>query len=64
MAVPGAIFLISFSVLSAGVAGAIIGTFFIGFKTLPSILAFAGLHSIGGVIIISRRITSAVLKRS
>jgi len=49
-ALRGAICLISFSVLSAGVAGAIIGSFFMGFRTLPAVLTFAGLHAIGGVI--------------
>lgn len=73
--VRGAVCLICFSVLSAGVAGAIIGSFFMGFKTLPSILTFAGLHSIGGVIggaigvaliraLIARRIPPAALKGS
>lgn len=69
----GAVCLIAFSVLSAGVAGATIGTFFMGFKTLPSVLTFAGLHSVGGFIggamgvvviraLMARKILPATLK--
>lgn len=42
--------IVSLSLLSAGVAGAIIGTLFMGFKTMPAILTFSGLHAIGGGI--------------
>jgi len=46
----GAACLISFSVLSSGASGVIIGRFFMGLESLLSILTFAGLHAIGGVI--------------
>jgi hypothetical protein len=42
--------IVLFSMLSAAVAGAIIGSLFMSFMTLEAILTFAGLHSIGGVI--------------
>lgn len=48
--VVGSIMLIIFSVLSAGIAGIIIGTLFMGFKTQQAILSFAGLHALGGLI--------------
>lgn len=48
--VEGSAVLIIFSVLSAGIAGIIIGTFFMGFKTQEAILPFAGLHAFGGLI--------------
>jgi hypothetical protein len=38
------------SVLSAGLAGVIIGTFVMGLGTPQPILIFAGLHTIGGLI--------------
>jgi hypothetical protein len=46
----GSAVLITFSVLSAGIAGIIIGAFFMGFKTQQAILSFAGLHALGGLI--------------
>jgi len=46
----GGIVLVVISVLCAGLAGTIIGAFFMGFKTLQAILAFGGLHAIGGLI--------------
>ena len=46
----GGTILVVISVLCAGVAGTIIGAFFMGFKTTEAILAFAGLHAIGGLI--------------
>jgi len=69
----GAVCLILFSLLSAGVAGAVIGIFFMGFSTLLAIFAFAGLHAIGGLIggtlgvvlvraLIARRITPTIWK--
>ncbi len=42
--------LITLSLLSASVAGAIIGFFFMGFRTQQAVLTFAGLHAFGGVI--------------
>ena len=48
--VGGSAVLIIFSVISAGIAGIIIGTFFMGFKTQQAILTFAGLHAFGGLI--------------
>jgi hypothetical protein len=72
-ALRGAVCLILFSVLSAGVAGAIVGAFFMGFNTLPAILTFAVLHGIGGLIggtlgvvlvrgLMARRITPNICK--
>ncbi len=46
----GGFVLVVISVLCAGLAGAIIGASFMGFKTLQAILAFGGLHAIGGLI--------------
>jgi len=46
----GGIVLVVISVLCAGLAGAIIGASFMGFKTLQAILAFGGLHAMGGLI--------------
>jgi len=46
----GGLILVVASVLSAGLAGTIIGTFFMGFKTIEATLMFAGLHAIGGLI--------------
>ncbi len=46
----GGIVLVVISVLCAGFAGTIIGVSFMGFRTLPTILAFGGLHAIGGLI--------------
>jgi hypothetical protein len=48
--VVGSAVLSVFSVLSAGISGTIIGTFFMGFKTQEAILSFAGLHAFGGLI--------------
>lgn len=42
--------IVLFSMISAGMAGVIIGSFFMDLRTLPAILTFAGLHAIGGVI--------------
>ncbi len=46
----GTVCIILLSTLSAGLAGVIIGSFFMDFTTLPAILTFAGLHAIGGLI--------------
>ncbi len=46
----GGIVLVVISVLCAGLAGSIIGVSFMGFKTLQAILAFGGLHAMGGLI--------------
>lgn len=46
----GALTMLLFSIICAGLAGGIIGSFFMDFKALPAILTFAGLHAIGGVI--------------
>jgi len=46
----GGMMLVVISVLCAGLAGAIIGVSLMGFKTLQAILAFGGLHAIGGFI--------------
>lgn len=48
--VVGSTVLIVFSVLSAGIAGIIIGTLFMGLKTQQAVLSFAGLHAFGGLI--------------
>lgn len=48
--VGGSATLIILSVFSAAIAGAIIGTFFMGFKTQEAILTFSGLHAFGGLI--------------
>jgi len=48
--VVGSAVLSVFSVLSAGISGTIIGSFFMGFKTQEAILSFAGLHAFGGLI--------------
>jgi hypothetical protein len=42
--------LILFSVLCAGVAGFIIGSFFMGYNTFTPILIWTGLHAFGGLI--------------
>ena len=46
----GSVTLILFSTLCAGVAGTVIGSFFMGLKMLPAIVAFSGLHAVGGLI--------------
>jgi len=46
----GGVILVVISVLCAGLAGIIIGVSFMGFKTLPAVLTFSGLHAIGGLI--------------
>jgi len=46
----GGMMLAMISVLCAGLAGAIIGTYVMGFGTSQAILTFAGLHAIGGLI--------------
>ena len=46
----GSLILVLFSTLCAGAAGSIIGIFFMGFNTATAILAFAGLHAVGGII--------------
>jgi len=46
----GSAILILISFLCAGVAGTLIGSFIMGFKTLLAILAFSGLHAVGGLI--------------
>jgi hypothetical protein len=46
----GSIVVVLVSIACAALAGLIIGAVFMGFTTLPGVLAFAGLHAIGGVI--------------
>jgi hypothetical protein len=46
----GSIAAVLISILCAGLAGAIIGALFMSMTTFPAVLAFAGLHAIGGVI--------------
>jgi hypothetical protein len=46
----GSIVAVLISVVCAALAGLIIGALFMNFTILPAILAFAGLHAIGGVI--------------
>jgi len=46
----GSLILVLFSTLCAGIAGTIIGIFFMGFSAATAILTFAGLHAVGGVI--------------
>jgi len=46
----GSIVAVLISVVCAALAGLIIGALFMSFTTLPAILAFAGLHAIGGLI--------------
>jgi len=46
----GSAMLIFLSLASAGIAGAIIGPFFMGFRTQQAILTFSGLHAFGGLI--------------
>jgi hypothetical protein len=46
----GGMVLVVISVLCAGLAGTIIGASFMGFRTLPAVLSFAGLHAFGGLI--------------
>jgi hypothetical protein len=46
----GSAILVLISLLCGGVAGAIIGSFFMGFKTLVAVLTFSGLHALGGLI--------------
>jgi len=48
--VGGSLILIILSVLSAGIAGAIIGPLFMGLGALQAILTFSGLHAFGGLI--------------
>ena len=61
----GSLILILFSTLCAGIAGAIIGIFFMGFNTTTAILTFAGLHAVGGVIggAIGAFLIGALMKR-
>lgn len=42
--------MVGFSIICAGIAGMIIGYFFMGFKTFISIIFFSSLHGIGGFI--------------
>jgi hypothetical protein len=42
--------LVSFSTICAGVAGLIIGSFFMTFETASAVLLFSGLHAVGGFI--------------
>jgi len=46
----GSITAVLISVVCAALAGLMIGALFMGFTTFPAILAFAGLHAIGGLI--------------
>jgi len=46
----GGMMLAVISVLSAGLAGAVIGSFVMGLGTPQTILIFAGLHAMGGLI--------------
>jgi len=46
----GSAILIIVSLLSASIAGAIIGFLFMGFRTEQAILTFSGLHAFGGLI--------------
>ena len=46
----GSIVAVLISVVCAALAGLMIGPFFMGFTAYPAILAFAGLHAIGGLI--------------
>jgi hypothetical protein len=48
--VVGSVAAVLISVVCAALAGVIIGALFMSFTTFPAILAFAGLHAIGGVI--------------
>ncbi len=43
-------YIIFFSTLSAGFAGAIIGSIFMDIGTLTGVLVFAGLHAVGGIL--------------
>lgn len=63
--VRGFLILILFSTLCAGIAGSIIGSFFMGFNTVVAILTFAGLHAVGGIIggIIGAILVGALMKR-
>jgi hypothetical protein len=49
-AVVGSIAAVLISIVCAALAGLIIGALFMSLATFPAILAFAGLHAIGGVI--------------
>jgi hypothetical protein len=46
----GSIAAVLISIACAGLAGLIIGALFMSMTTFPAILAFAGLHAIGGVL--------------
>jgi membrane associated rhomboid family serine protease len=46
----GSIATVLISTACAALAGLIIGALFMSFVTFPAILAFAGLHAIGGLI--------------
>ncbi len=61
----GSLILILFSTICAGIAGAIIGSFFMGFSTAAAILTFAGLHAVGGIIggTIGAVLVTALMKR-
>jgi len=61
----GSLILILFSILCAGVAGTIIGAFFMGLNTATAILTFAGLHAVGGVIggVIGAILVKALMRR-
>lgn len=48
--VVGSIVAVLISVVCAALAGLMIGALFMSLATLPAILAFAGLHAIGGLI--------------
>ena len=46
----GSIAAVLISITCAGLAGIIIGALFMSMTTFPAVLAFAGLHAIGGVL--------------
>jgi len=49
-AVVSMVYIVFFSTLSAGLAGAIIGSIFMDIRTLTGVLLFAGLHAVGGAL--------------
>ena len=61
----GHFILVVFSTLCAGLAGLIIGSFFMGYKTVTPILIWTGLHAVGGLIggIIGAIIIKALAER-
>jgi hypothetical protein len=61
----GSLILVIFSTLCAGVAGTIIGAFFMGFNTAAAILTFASLHAVGGVVggVIGAVLVGALMRR-